>query len=323
MRKILPPFRSRLAAASLQFGRLALPVLVISALVHRADIVTTPQFLVLLTLGLLLGALACGSALAAGLVLWQRGGHGWAKAVRGFVYGLIALSPAFVALYAFAIYPRLADISTDTANPPQLASGRPFTNGESQAEAYPDLVSRRFRIPPADLHQAALQVAMRSRWTVTAELPPGMPDEPTRFQAVATSLVFAFRDDIALRILPDPVGAKLDIRSASRFGAHDLGANANRIRSFFEDLDAVLVAAYGTLEPVEEDEELPGDLPLLDPNAPQRENSPPPLPGAKPESQEPGGADTVTSEETAPLEQLPDDLSEIYEEDRRDPPPDR
>lgn len=321
MRKILPPFRSRLAAASLQFGRLALPVLVISALVHRADIVTTPQFLVLLTLGLLLGALACGSALAAGLVLWQRGGHGWAKAVRGFLYGLIALSPAFVALYAFAIYPRLSDVSTDTQNPPQLASGRPFTTGESQTEAYPDLVSRRFRIPPSDLHQAALQVAIRNRWTVTAELPPGMPDEPTRFQAVATSLVFAFRDDIALRILPDPVGARLDIRSASRFGAHDLGANANRIRSFFEDLDAVLVAAYGTLEPVNEDEELPADLPLLDPDAPQRENAPPPLPGNKPGAQETDSVSEQTGEQPATLEQLPDDLSEIYEEDRREAAP--
>ena len=315
MRKILPLSRSRLAAASLQFGRLALPVLVISALIHRADIVTTPQFLVLLTLGLLLAAAACGTALIAGRVLWRRGGTGWAQAVRGFFYGVVALTPALFALYAFAIYPQLADVSTDTENPPQIASGLPFTGASRQAESYPDLVSRRFRIAPPELHRAALQVAARNRWTITAELPPGMPDEPTRFQAVATTLVFAFRDDIAVRILPDPVGARLDIRSASRFGRHDFGANANRVRGFFEDLDAVLVAAYGILDPVEEDEDLPADLPLLDADAPEREDGQTPLPGAKPDPEASGAQSSATTPAPLPLEPLPDDLSEIYEED--------
>jgi hypothetical protein len=32
----------------------------------------------------------------------------------------------------------------------------------------------------------------------------------------------------------------VDVRSASRFGAHDLGANASRIRSLLEELDDVV-----------------------------------------------------------------------------------
>lgn len=317
MRKVLPIFRSRLAATSVQAGRLAVPVLVIAALAHRAEFVTTPQLLVLLALGFLLAAFACGSATLAALALWHKGGTGWAKAVRGFAYGAVALVPVAFALHAVAVHPRLADVSTDTVDPPTLASGRPYTDAGLQEQAYPDLVSRRFRIAPGQLHRAALQVAASSGWTIVAELPPGMPDEPTRFQAVATSLIFAFRDDVAVRILPDPVGARFDIRSASRFGEHDLGANARRIRHFFTDLDAVLVAAYGVIEPVEEDEEQPADLPLADPDAPPREAGPPPLPGSKPDPDAP--ADGEAEESPAPaIEALPPELSEIYE---GDPPP--
>lgn len=317
MRKVLPIFRSRLAAASAKSGRLAVPVLVIAALAHRAQFVTTPQFLVLLALGVLLAAFACAAATLAALALWRKGGTGWAQAIRGFVYGALALTPVAFSLHAFATYPRLADVSTDTANPPALATERAFSGAALQEQVYPDLVTRRFRIAPGDLHRAALQVAGSSGWTVTAELPPGMPDEPTRFQAVATSLIFAFRDDISVRIMPDPVGARFDIRSASRFGEHDLGANATRIRHFLEDLDAVLIAAYGAIEPVEDDTELP-DLPLADPDAPPRDDGPPPLPGVKPEAQ--STPEDGDGEQTGlpQLEELPPELSEIYE---GDPPP--
>jgi hypothetical protein len=46
-----------------------------------------------------------------------------------------------------------------------------------------------------------------------------------------------FRDDVAVRIKATSDGAVIDVRSASRYGQHDLGANASRIRSLLEDVD--------------------------------------------------------------------------------------
>ena len=46
-----------------------------------------------------------------------------------------------------------------------------------------------------------------------------------------------FRDDVALRVRPDGDGARIDVRSASRYGRHDFGTNAARIRSLLEDID--------------------------------------------------------------------------------------
>jgi hypothetical protein len=54
-----------------------------------------------------------------------------------------------------------------------------------------------------------------------------------------------FRDDVAVRVRATQEGARIDIRSASRYGRHDLGANAARVRALIEDIDDVL-AVPGT-----------------------------------------------------------------------------
>jgi hypothetical protein len=51
-----------------------------------------------------------------------------------------------------------------------------------------------------------------------------------------------FRDDIAVRVRRDDEGSKIDVRSASRYGRHDFGTNASRIRSLLEDIDDRLTA---------------------------------------------------------------------------------
>jgi hypothetical protein len=41
-----------------------------------------------------------------------------------------------------------------------------------------------------------------------------------------------------VRATPD--GARIDVRSASRYGRHDLGTNAARVRALIDDIDDVL-----------------------------------------------------------------------------------
>ena len=50
-----------------------------------------------------------------------------------------------------------------------------------------------------------------------------------------------FRDDVVIRVRPAPDGARVDVRSASRYGRHDLGTNAARIRSLLDDIDEIAV----------------------------------------------------------------------------------
>jgi uncharacterized protein (DUF1499 family) len=72
------------------------------------------------------------------------------------------------------------------------------------------------------------------------------PTDQATIEAQATTLVFGFLDDVVVRLRGTPDGTQVDMRSASRVGAHDLGENARRIRSFFVDLDARLQPEPGT-----------------------------------------------------------------------------
>ena len=62
-------------------------------------------------------------------------------------------------------------------------------------------------------------------------------EAPGRIEATATSFWYGFKDDVIVRIRPEGAGSRVDMRSVSRVGQSDLGANCKRISG--------LVAALG------------------------------------------------------------------------------
>jgi uncharacterized protein (DUF1499 family) len=74
---------------------------------------------------------------------------------------------------------------------------------------------------------------MAMGWEVVARAPAD-----GRIEAIDTSKWFGLRDDIVVRIRPEGTGSRIDIRSKSRLGRADLGANAQRIRVFMSKLKA-------------------------------------------------------------------------------------
>ena len=57
-----------------------------------------------------------------------------------------------------------------------------------------------------------------------------------KIEATDTSRVFRFVDDIAVRIRAGSSGARVDVRSKSRVGKGDMGANTARIRQLRDAL---------------------------------------------------------------------------------------
>jgi uncharacterized protein (DUF1499 family) len=51
-------------------------------------------------------------------------------------------------------------------------------------------------------------------------------------EAVDSTAIMGFKDDIVIRLRTNASGTLMDIRSVSRVGVSDLGANAARIRQF-------------------------------------------------------------------------------------------
>lgn len=55
-----------------------------------------------------------------------------------------------------------------------------------------------------------------------------------RFEAVDETALFGFKDDIVVRVRATGQGSVMDVRSVSRVGESDLGANAKRIQAFVD-----------------------------------------------------------------------------------------
>jgi uncharacterized protein (DUF1499 family) len=140
--------------------------------------------------------------------------------------------------------PPIHDITTDTAMPPvfvALAARRSAApNGldyggpelvAAQKRAYPDLTPLQLKLAPEAVFGRTQQAVRELGWElVEANRSEG------RIEAVDTTALYGFKDDIVVRIRADGDGSRLDVRSASRVGRSDLGANAARIRKFLQRL---------------------------------------------------------------------------------------
>lgn len=88
----------------------------------------------------------------------------------------------------------------------------------------------------------ALRVPSDAAWTAAKRAVQAMPrtrivdERPGYLRAEATSLLFRFVDDLELALAED--GGRLDVRSASRVGYSDLGANRKRVEALRKALRA-------------------------------------------------------------------------------------
>ena len=88
---------------------------------------------------------------------------------------------------------------------------------------------------PRDAFARALAAAEAMGWEVV-----GRDAAAGTIEAVDTTKWFGFKDDIAIRVSAADAGSpnlsRVDVRSKSRVGRSDLGTNAQRIRSYLQQL---------------------------------------------------------------------------------------
>ena len=93
---------------------------------------------------------------------------------------------------------------------------------------------KRLLVPLAVLLIAAAAVLVLRNRSASAEL-----GASGTVEATATTRFFRFKDDVVVRVRPDPAsagGSIVDMRSISRVGVSDLGVNARRVRAYLNDL---------------------------------------------------------------------------------------
>ncbi|MGH7483923.1 MAG: DUF1499 domain-containing protein [Longimicrobiales bacterium] len=205
----------------------------------------------LLRWGAMLGAGTAALAIVA--LIWttatSRAGRG------GAVIALILGAAAFVWPWRLqreaSGYPPIHDITADMSDPPRFEAvlplraeasnpaeyGGPETAAQ-QREAYPDIRPLRMARPPAQAFELALAAARDMGWEIVAS-----DEADGRIEATATTTWFGFEDDVVVRVSPAGDGSRIDVRSVSRVGRGDVGANAKRVRAYIDRLESLAADA--------------------------------------------------------------------------------
>jgi uncharacterized protein (DUF1499 family) len=197
------------------------------------------------------GALGAALISLAGLIA----GRGTKPGV--LLMGLLGLLIAIVTAYIPWSYKRtvssvpfIHDITTDVSNPPEFVAARTLRKegdhpvdydgpevGAQQKQAYPDLAPLITKTPKEQVFDAALSTLASMGLKITNANPAD-----GRLEAVDTTLLYGFQDDMVVRIQESQQGTRIDVRSKSRVGRSDLGVNAKRIRTFLSKLRSALPA---------------------------------------------------------------------------------
>ncbi len=192
-------------------------------------------------LGLVIAVIVLLLAIIALIIVFSRGHH----ADRGATLTGLALAAVVVVVMAAQIapatsLPQIHNISTDTADPPQFdkivalrgEGSNPLEYNSAaladvQRAAYPD-------VQPLQSADAPAVVLARARDTLS-DMGMEIVNEDAAagiVEATATTFWFGFKDDVVVRVRPAGSGSVVDVRSVSRVGLSDLGANAARIMKF-------------------------------------------------------------------------------------------
>ena len=258
---------SRLAIWSRRIALFSLAATLIAVIIVRSGALDIVPALSTLAGALVLACVAILLSFGACIVIWREGIGGGRYVVTGFLIGCALIAyPAYFGTKAYRL-PMIYDITTDPIDPPQFDAiarlrprdANPITYAglyaaEQQHNAYSDIEPDDTTATPQQAYDATIKVITKRRWrVVNARTPQAGPRViDTRASAAAAALrdgiieavartpILGFRDDVVVRIRATTDGARIDVRSASRYGRHDFGTNANRVRNLIDDIDDVL-----------------------------------------------------------------------------------
>ena len=231
------PLTRRLALLAILLGLASLVLLATAVWGFRAGGWPWPQAYDLA--GWAAWAAAAGVLTAlAGLAAWLRRRQGGALLV---LLGLALSLPVAGLGAAFELAaratPPINDISTDVEDPPVFwftvtPTDYPAANAGLQRAAYPKVQPLELPLSFEEAFAAALALIEERGWEVLSADPA-----ESQIEAIATSRLFGFEDEVAVRIAETDSGARIDMRSRSRLGQIDRGANARRIEAYLADLE--------------------------------------------------------------------------------------
>jgi hypothetical protein len=267
---------SRLAIWARRIALFSLAATLVAVIIVRSGALEIVPALSTLAGALVLAVVAILLAVGAGIVIWFEGVGGAREAAAALFIGLALIAyPLYLGVKAYRL-PAIYDITTDPIDPPRFdaiarlrpRNSNPITyaglyTAELQHAAYSDIEPDATDSSPQEAYDAAMKVITKRQWRIVdarapqaalprvvnarGSQPPALRDGV--IEAIARTPILGFRDDVVVRVRTTDDGARIDVRSASRYGRHDFGTNAARVRRLIDDIDGVLAAPQKSAPP--------------------------------------------------------------------------
>ncbi len=229
-----------------------LQLLILTVILHRFAGLGTPAAVNLLGVSIVGMAIAVIIAMVSLIRIWFGGQSGAAQDFGAIVLGGIGLALPVLFLSKAILLPPLTDIQTTPAVSLQFtvlgdnrpADANPWTGpnaeqAEMQAEAYADIAPMLLERSAPEVYAMVKEAVARLGWTVVVNETPG-ESGIGRIEATDQTMIMGFTDDVVIQVKGDDAHALIDVRSVSRYGRHDFGANAARIRAFYGEVTTAL-----------------------------------------------------------------------------------
>ncbi len=222
---------------------------------YRFGLIPLPTVFEMLKFGAFAGLGAVAFALIALVVRLFGVPLSWVQIIFAALLGAAAFYFVFSFRQEASSVPPIHDITTDTANPPAFVAvaalrepgDHPVTYDgddmmpgqdtmtirEAQLASYDGLDPAYFNQPPAQVFASVLAEVEAQGWQLV-----DANEAEGRVEAFERTFWYGFTDDVVVRIARDDDGrVRVDVRSKSRVGISDVGANAARIEAFLSGLE--------------------------------------------------------------------------------------
>jgi len=229
-------------------------LLATAAFLHRLFGLPTPIAENLAGFAFFGAGLSLVMAVTATVGIWRTGRPGTARVVFAVLVSLGLILWPIVFLPKYEGLPNINDVTTDVSNPPpftEIARLRPAGSNSvaypgvdfarQQLAAYPDIKPIDIDRPADEVFGLAAEAAKRLKMEIVRQEVPDLDaGRPGYIEIADHTLILGLPEDAVIRVAGNEQHARLDVRSASRYGGHDLGRNADRVRQILKEVVTVM-----------------------------------------------------------------------------------
>jgi uncharacterized protein (DUF1499 family) len=243
-------------------------LLATAVFLHRLFGLPTPIAENLTRVAFLGAALSLLMSVAAIAGIWRTGRPGTPRVVLAILVSVALIAWPLIFFPQYQSLPSINDVTTDLTNPPpfvEIARLRaPGANpvaypgpafARKQLAAYPDIKPIEIDRAADEVYELSVEAAKRLKMEVVRQEPPDLAaGRPGLIEIADRTLILGLYEDVAIRVAGSGQHARVDVRSASRYGGHDLGRNAARVRQILKEIVTVMestVPAAHVEEPAE------------------------------------------------------------------------